>query len=444
MQKILYVVHGFPPRNVAGTETYTFSLAQEIAKTQQVRIFYRFADPEQGEYAIEKGTYKGLDYWAVNNTYRANNSFEAYYLNADLEPPFRACLDDFRPDLVHFTYVLGGLTARYIHIAKEYDLPILVTLTDFVLLCGWGQLLDRNGEICNGPNGGLNCVSCLWGESLPLRNKFLPGFLKKVLPPAWIAKMTPSENLKKTTTRLDFLLNTIRQADAIIAPSQFLGDTYRRWGVPKEKLIYRGFGVNGDFFTHYRPKPAEAVRFGFIGQLAPHKGLHVLIDALAFVSNYRFQVVIYGDKSDPQAAAYLDGLLAHSDSTKVEFRGSFPIEDISDVYAGIDVLVVPSLWHENSPLVILYGLFTRTPLIVSDLGGMSEFVHHQKTGLLFPAGDPKRLAACLQVFLDDPGAAKRMAEHIKPAKTIKEHGKEISQIYNKLIESRKASRVAAT
>ena len=438
MKKILYVVHGFPPRNVAGTETYTFSLAREIARDHAVRIFYRFADPEKEEYAVEKGTYKGLGYWAVNNTYRADNSFGAYYLNPELEPPFRACLDDFKPDLVHFTYLLGGLTARYVHLAQKNDIPILVTLTDFILLCCWGQLLDRKGEICKGPDGGLHCVPCLWGESLTLGNKPLPGFLKKVFPSGWLAKIITSENLKKIRIRLEFLLSAIKKADAIIAPTQFLGDTYQQWGVPKEKLIYLGFGVNSDFFTHYRPKPADLVRFGFIGQLAPHKGLHVLIDALTFVSNYRFKLFIYGDKSDPEAAAYLDDLLSRSDSEKVEFRGTFPMEDISEVYGGIDVLVVPSLWHENSPLVILYGRYTRTPLIVSDLGGMSEFVEHQKTGLVFPVGEPRKLAACLQFFLDDPGAVIKMAEHIRPAKTIKEHGREIARIYSQLTKSRRS------
>ena len=120
MIRILYVVHGFPPRNVAGTETYTFSLAREIARQHEVRIFYRFADPEKEEYFVEKGNHQGLDYWAINNTFRENNTFEAYYLNPELEPAFRTCLKDFKPDLVHFTYLLGGLTARYIHIVKKY------------------------------------------------------------------------------------------------------------------------------------------------------------------------------------------------------------------------------------------------------------------------------------------------------------------------------------
>jgi len=431
--KILYVVHGFPPRNVAGTETYTYSLAKEIAQNHEVRIFYRFADPKNEEYLIEKGTYEGLDYWAINNTYRKNNTFEAYYIHPVLEPPFRACLEDFRPDLVHFTYLLGGLTARYLHIAKEYNIPVVVTLTDFVLLCCRGQLLDRENRLCEGPRGGLNCVDCLWGESLSFLKKPFPNLLSKILPAEWTAKRINHENLERIRRRLTYLLDTVNKADAIIAPTRFLGETYRKWGVAEEKLIHVGFGINTSFFKGYKPEPSDILRFGFIGQLLPHKGLHVLIDAVKKLNNYRFKVIIYGDNSYKEAAEYLENLLSQSDPEIVEFRGTFPVENISRVYAEIDVLVVPSLWHENSPLVILYGRHTGTPLTVTDLGGMAEFVDHRKTGMVFPAGNSEKLASCLRFFLDHPELTKKMKKNIKPIKTIAENVREISVIYQRLL-----------
>ena len=431
--KILYVVHGFPPRNVAGTETYTFSLAREIARGHKVGVFYRFADPEKEEYCLEKGTYQGLDYWAINNTFRKNNTFEAYYLNPELEPAFRSCLDNFKPDLVHFTYILGGLTATYISIAKEYHLPVVVTLTDFVLLCCRGQLLNRERRLCKGPESGLNCVPCLWGEPLSFGNKLLPNLFKKIFPSKWIARSLSNENLRKMRSRLDFLHRTIKKADVVIAPTQFLGDTYQKWGVPKERLIYSGFGINSSFFTHFPAEPSDIIRFGFIGQLLPHKGLHVLIEATKALKNCQFKLLIYGDNSSAEANTYLESLLSHSDPEKVEFRGTFPLERICQVYEEIDVLVVPSLWHDNSPLVILYARNTRTPLIVSDLGGMAEFVEPRKTGLTFPAGKSKKLASCLRYFLDHPEAIKRMGEKMKPVKTITENAWEVERIYRRLV-----------
>ncbi|MBN2467301.1 MAG: glycosyltransferase, partial [Deltaproteobacteria bacterium] len=164
-----------------------------------------------------------------------------------------------------------------------------------------------------------------------------------------------------------------------------------------------------------------------------HKGLHVLIDAITLIKARPFKLIIYGDDSSPEAARYLRPLLSRSDPAGVEFRGTFPPEKISDVYAGIDVLVVPSLWHENAPLVILYARHAKIPLIVSDLGGMSEFVEHGRTGMVFPAGDSRRLAACLRFFLDHPEEIQAMRRAAKPVKTIADNVRELVEIYQHLL-----------
>ena len=83
--KILYVVHGFPPRNIAGTETYTYYLAQGASREHDVGVFYRFADPAKAEYVTERGIYRGIEYWAVNNTYRQRSDFQAYYRHRELD-----------------------------------------------------------------------------------------------------------------------------------------------------------------------------------------------------------------------------------------------------------------------------------------------------------------------------------------------------------------------
>ena len=431
--KILYVVHGFPPRNTAGTETYTYSLAQGVCREHDVCVFYRFADPEKPEYLVERGTYEGIDYWAINNTYRRRSDFSAYYRHAELDPPFQECLDEFHPDLVHFTYVLGGLTADYVHHAKAQKIPVVVTLTDFVLLCCRGQLLDREKRVCSGPEGGFNCIPCLWSEPSPLAEKSLLQLARRMLPADVLARWVNHARLHEMRMRLSYLRDTVNAADLIIAPTRFLGETYQAWGVNKKKLKFSGFGINTDFFVDYRPEPFEVVRFGFIGQLLPHKGLHVLIKALALLTSDQYKVVIHGDSSSDATQEYLTSLLDRCSPERVEYCGTFPAEDIGRIYAGIDVLVVPSLWHENSPLVVLYALHTGTPLIVSDMGGMNALVEHGQTGFVFPAGDAKKLAEHMQYFLDRPEEIRRMSQRAKPVKSIEENVRELMEIYDDLV-----------
>src|SRR6202007_2144024 len=94
---------------------------------------------------------------------------------------------------------------------------------------------------------------------------------------------------------------------------------------------------------------------------------------------------IYGDPHQfPEYGAYLQELAARPlpNSEKISFCGSFPNSQLGSVLQNLDVLVVPSRWYENTPLVIQSALATKTPLIATDLGGMSELVHHTENGLL--------------------------------------------------------------
>ena len=433
--KILYVVHGFPPRNTAGTETYTYSLAQGVSREHDVGVFYRFADREKPEYLMERGTYEGIDYWAINNTYGQRSDFEAYYRHPELDPAFRSCLDEFHPDLVHFAYVLGGLTADYVHHVKARHVPIVITLTDFVQICCRGQLLDREGRVCAGPKGGFNCIPCLWNKPSPLEQKGWVRLAQRIFPADMIARWVNHEQLHEMRARLSYLRDTVNMADLVIAPTEFLGETYRAWGIDTEKLMFSEFGINPDFFADYRLEPSDIARFGFIGQLLPHKGLHVFTKALTLLTSDQYKGVIYGDSSSEDARNYLNEALDQCDGERVEYRGTFPAEDIAKIYAEIDVLVVPSLWHENSPLVVLYALHTRTPLIVSDMGGMNGLVEHGHTGFVFPAGDAERLAFYMQYFIDHPEAIQSMKEKPKPVKTIEENVRELVALYRELTAS---------
>jgi glycosyltransferase involved in cell wall biosynthesis len=86
----------------------------------------------------------------------------------------------------------------------------------------------------------------------------------------------------------------------------------------------------------------------------------------------------------------------------VGLHGRLPREDVGRVLAGTDLLVVPSLWWENQPLVILEALAAGTPLAVSDLGGMAELVGEGTDGLRFPAGDVDALERLLRRVLEEP------------------------------------------
>ena len=113
---------------------------------------------------------------------------------------------------------------------------------------------------------------------------------------------------------------------------------------------------------------------------------------------------------------------------------------MTQVYAGIDVLVVPSIWYENSPNVILEAFAHQTPVIASDLGGMAELVDDQKTGLLFVPNDAVDLARKLETLLNDPGLLTRLQGNIVSPETLETEMAELLLVYQSVMTQQVNSR----
>ncbi len=469
--RILLVVHSPPPAEggAGGTEVYTFTLARELGRSEKVLIFTRVAEPDLPEYTLSKRAYQGVEYWAVNNTYRLGNDFELHYHNPSLNKQFKDCLEEFRPEVVHFTYVLGGLSASFIRIARESGAGVVFTLTDYNFICPWGQLLTSKGEICGGPREGLNCLPCFFKEDLSPQLGVIRRWMVNTLPASLAVRLVKHPRLLKVNQRIKFLRQMLREADLIIAPTRSLGSRYLKWGIKKDKVINSSLGIDTQLFSSAAKIPAEKVRFGFIGQPLPHKGLHVLTEAFSRLekepqitrkepritrnepritqsedregfpaSQQDYELRIYGEPSSGEAKEYLRKALEGKNPERVRYLGSFPHQEIARIYAELDVLVIPSLWEENSPLVLLYALHTKTPVIASRVGGITELVAEGEAGRLFGVGQVEELTARLREFIQEPVGAihelprQKAAREAPAVKSIEENARELKGIYHQL------------
>ncbi len=502
--RILLVVHSPPPAGCSsvsggpgGTEVYTFTLARELGRSEEILIFTRVAEPELPEYTLSKRAYQGVEYWAVNNTYRLGNDFELHYHNPSLNKPFKDCLNEFRPEIVHFTYVLGGLSASFIRIARESGAGVIFTLTDYNFICPWGQLLTSEGEICEGPREGLNCLPCFFKEDLSPRLGAIRGWMVNTLPGSLAVRLVKHPRLLKVNQRIKFLRRMLQEADLIIAPTRSLGSRDLKWGIKKGKVMNSSLGIDTQLFSYAAKIPAEKVRFGFIGQPLPHMGLHVLTEAFSRLEKEPqitritrnepqitrkdkpritrkepritrkdkpritrmdepritqsedrrgfpapqkdYELRIYGEPSSGEAKEYLRKALEGKNPERVRYLGNFPYQEIARIYAELDVLVIPSLWEENSPLVLLYALHTKTPVIASRVGGITELVAEGEAGRLFEVGQVEELTARLREFIQESVGAihklprQKAARGAPAVKSIEENARELKGIYEQLI-----------
>ena len=435
--RIVQVVHWFLPRHSSGAEVYTYQLASALAQRHEVSIYCRedghavganlCVRPPEARFYEEDDVYRGLPVHRVyynpppGPTYLARKALARFH-NPRIEQSFAAYLDRVRPAVVHFQH-LFKLSASLIAVAQGMGIPTVVTLHDYWFLCDNGQLLRPGLRVCTGPQGGLRCAGC---AEAPLPSAIRP-LLNPFLLPLFIYR-----------TRA--LRRYLHRADAIIAPSAYLREAFMRHGFPPERILLCDHGTD----TAWLPdvvhvlgcsSPAgQQLRFGYIGTIAPHKGLHVLLQAFRDLNAQNAELRVYGDlASDPSYTAALQELV---EGQAVYFMGPFAHEEIGRVLSELDLLVVPSVWPENSPLTIHEARAARLPVLASDVGGMSDLVREGRAGWLFRAGDAEDLRRRLAEILQQPELLVQVRDEIRPVKGIEENAHELDELYRRIVCAR--------
>ena len=131
------------------------------------------------------------------------------------------------------------------------------------------------------------------------------------------------------------------------------------------------------------------------------------------------EVSIWGAAPDHNFNRYLKKLAAGIDW--VRFRGIFPQEDLPRVLGDCHLVVIPSLWHENTPLIALSSLAARRILVVSDVGGLSSLVVDGISGYLFPVGDSNKLAKRLLTVADKRELIQKISSAVNIPQSMSEY-----------------------
>lgn len=438
--KLLYLSNGYPPRQCAGTEIYTAAIATAFVRAgHQVEVVCS-GEWDAGERAfngVTREQHSGVALTRLNLNWTKGPDPNRYlYDNPETEAVLDQYLEQSSPDLVHVTSCYT-LSAGVIRAVRRHRLPLLITLTDFWFLCPRGTLLRSDGARCDGRTTARECLRCLlarerayqWpGRVLP--EAALGAALTWVSRQPWLSRRRGLRGLAlDMRQRKATLQSLLEEADGLIAPTHFLAQVYRENGVQRDIQVVP-YGHDISWAKDLLPRPATApLTFGFIGQITPAKGLHLLIGALRHLSaELPLRVDVWGDLR--QEADYvrtlpeLDGR-----HPPLRFRGHFGRDQMAEVFSQIDVLVVPSLWYENSPLVASEAFAAGKPVIASNLGGLTEAVRHGINGLVFEPGDARALAACLRDLTVHPELIGRLRDGIPPVKTIQEEVDALTGLY---------------
>ena len=431
--RIVVPVHHFPPRYSAGAELYTYRLAKWLQSHGHAVEVVAVEDIESGSasaLAAVQDVYDDIPVWRLSfNLLKAPQRRLWEFDNPLLGEWFEEYFQRHRPDIAHFQagYLLG---VAPIFAAHRVGVPIVLTLHDYWFLCPQHTLQRSDGGLCaTVPNDPAVCARCrLWGDAPYARvaQRLGPGVR------SLLERFTPGVDGALIARRRERLQAALALAARVLSPSRFLRQHFEPL-VSSDRLLYHPVGLDvASLRAAGERRPAAHVRFGYVGQVARHKGVHVVVEAFTRLATTQREAELHiwgGLATQPAYVAQLRALAG--DDPRIQFHDRFAHRELPAILQNLDFLVAPSIWYENSPLAIMEAYAADLPVICSDHGGMVEMVNAGEDGMRFRPGDVADLAGVMQRILDDVALAQRLQAGARARTVIdvEEEMRRLSAIY---------------
>jgi len=379
--RILVMSHRHPDFSLGGGEIAAYNLFKAYRESPGVEATWFLASAERGRGATGAISLRRRDEYLWEQTIHDWFMLKAAQRRSVTEG-FVDLLRALRPSVVH-SHHYAHMGVEYLRVIKDVDpdIRIVLTLHEYMAICNnQGQMIKTDGRLCSRESLD-DCRACF-----------------------------PERTVQDFWRRKHYIQAHFDCVDQFVSPSEFLRQRYIAWGIPAEKIVVIENGQ--DDAEPLPPRPvAEGEarnRFGYFGQINPYKGLHVLLKALhEMPKEDRKKVVleVHGANLDGQTGEFRDRIkeLAEPLIKKgiVQWMGPYRPDEVRSRMAGIDWVVIPSVWWENSPMVIQEAFVCGRPVIGSNIGGMAEKIRDGIDGLHVPVGNAVAWAGVLTRAVND-------------------------------------------
>jgi glycosyltransferase involved in cell wall biosynthesis len=369
--RVLFVTHSYPPFGVAGVERVTEESARALtAAGHSVTVLSRRLTGAPPLPGIDRRQSDDIDVVTITGP---RGGMGGPYLDR-MDMLFERVLLEVLPEVIITAHLMDH-SPRYVLIAKRWAIPVVMELHDYYQVCERTRLERVSGEFCDGPRGGKSCETHCFPVGVGEKGQW-----------AW-------------RTHLYGL--AMRHADAFVCPSEFVADLFCDLGVPRERVNIIPCAVPelkvmpNDTYVRAVQERNAPLHVVSLGTVIPHKGQHVVIEALRKARLGRVRYTMIGSVTRPyadevrQAADAVEGL-------ELRMYGAYERELLPALLGGADAVVVPSVWRETFSIVVREALACGVPVIASRIGALPEAIREGENGLLFTPGATTELAAILQ------------------------------------------------
>jgi glycosyltransferase involved in cell wall biosynthesis len=443
MLKVLHVPYTYAPDPVGGTEIYVKALAKEL---QCFGIESVIAAPSASE-IDQVYDYDGISVYRYSVSKQSKNMLRELYGAGDpgASKKFALILDKLRPDIVHMHALTRAVSILLVEAVKQRGIPVIFTYHTPTVSCHRGTLMLWGDQECDGVLDVQRCTAC------SLNADGLPRWLSKIvslLPSSLtiiIERMKLSGGIWTVVRRRELMrlrqeafTALMYQVDAIVALREWVRRLLTRNGVPDWKIVLSPHGLLD------APESDSAIidvaesplRVAFLGRADKVKGIDTLIKAVRAMPDLSIELDLYGvtqSIADEGYQALLKSLAA--DDPRISFRPSVLHEQVVALLKKYHVLAVPSRWMETGPLVVLESFLAGTPVIGSNLGGIAEWVQHEKNGLLVDFDDVAGWGLALKRCAEDRHLLASLREGIERPRSMTVVAHEMAGIYTRYADA---------
>jgi glycosyltransferase involved in cell wall biosynthesis len=323
------------------------------------------------------------------------------------------------PDLIHVHMMLGLGRAMFSWIPSS-NIPYVVSIHDYFLMCPRIYMIDYNGEVCRSVDLGkcASCVSLLDGIDVTRK---LGGKLKVPLP------RIRSNTVYRRAETTRALLTSARAVLPVSSRVREIADEF----CPEAKFRVMHIGNDSASAQVFSKTASDKVRVVYLGTLSRIKGAEVLERLLRLVTRSDIEFHFFG-RADREWCDRLSPL-------GLQIHGAYKPQQLGEILRQCDLGLVLPIWEDNGPQVAMEFVNYRIPVLGTTMGGVPDFVGSEGGMLFDPYSDDEVLKAAKWLDKVSLSDLEGISRTIRPLKTPQQHFTELDAVYREISASRQES-----
>jgi glycosyltransferase involved in cell wall biosynthesis len=437
---VLQVTAWYPPFDLGGTEVYLEGLASELGShgIKSTILVPRARDAAVAY--VHAGT--------PVETYAVNEMPEPYEIRGDRPHNdfelFRARLLRHRGAIYHQHSWTRGCGRHHLRAARDLGFKTVLTIHVPANICLRGTMARFGERPCDGRLEETGCGAC-WAQGRGLRKPLARSVAN--LPLSMAKRVRQSQGRLATALsaralaaeQLQHVAEMIANSDRIVAVCQWLYAALAANGVPAQKLVLSRQGISPDYLhaaraaAGSRSRRNSVLQMLYLGRWDPAKGVDVVVRAVrSLPSEIAVNLTIRAVPASLEHSAYEESVRAFArDDPRISIESSVARNDLAVTLTSYDALVVPSVWMETGPLVVLEAKAAGLFVLGSRLGGIAELVDEGDADELIQLGNVAAWAKAIERLASRHrhGALPRPSRPVRTMSTVAE---EMAALYRSL------------